>query len=82
MKAKSPKPLTPQQQRVVQYLVDGLVSKEIAFRMGVASNTIRKHQRRACAKLGAKTMDQMIAFAVYYGCVKVNINSAPSLDTP
>lgn len=82
MKAKLKRPLTSQQQRVVQCLVDGYETKAIAIHLGVALTTIRKHKRRACAKLGAKTIEQMIALAVYYDCVQVHIIEAPTLDTP
>ncbi len=66
-------PLSPQQKRILQLLVDGYTAKEIAYKMGLAATTVRKHQRRACQKLGATTQDQMIAFAVAYECVTVDI---------
>jgi DNA-binding CsgD family transcriptional regulator len=66
-------PLSPQQKRILQLLVDGYTAKEIAYKMRLAATTVRKHQRRACLKLGATTQDQMIAFAVAYECVTVDI---------
>lgn len=82
MKAKLEHPLTPQQQRVVQCLVDGYETKAIAIHLNVALTTIRKHKRRACVKLGAKTIEQMVALAVHYGCVQVHIETSSALDTP
>lgn len=74
MQEKRPvQPLSAQQKKVLQFLVDGYTSKEIAFKMGLATRSVRKHQQRASAKLGAKSQHQMIAFAVAYGFVVVDI---------
>jgi len=77
LEIKPIQPLSPQQKKVLQFLADGLSSKEIALKMGLATRSVRKHQQRASVKLGAKTQHQMMAFAVAYGFITVDIYREP-----
>jgi len=76
------KPLSPQQQRILQLLVNGYSKKEIAFQMALAPDTVVKYIRRARLKFYARTCEQMIALAVVYECITVHINLPEPLDVP
>jgi DNA-binding CsgD family transcriptional regulator len=67
--------LSPRQTAIMQALVDGKTTKEIASLMALSSVTVRKHINKAKKKLGAKTHDHAIALAVARGDVTVMIES-------
>lgn len=68
------KRLSPQQARIMQYLVNGLTVKEIASLTNLAIVTVRKYINKAKTKLGARTQDQAIARAVFRGEVDVSLS--------
>ena len=51
--------LTPQQLRVLMYLADGLLNKQIAFALGVAENTIKVHVTAILRKLECHSRTQL-----------------------
>lgn len=71
-KLTQPKPLSPRQQEVMQYLVDGKSFKEIAYLMGLKVRTVRKYLARICGKVGAKTNFQCVAIFVASGQVTLH----------
>jgi DNA-binding NarL/FixJ family response regulator len=50
--------LTPQQFRVLKYLADGLLNKQIAERLDVSEGTVRAHVTAILRKLGVSTRTQ------------------------
>lgn len=64
------KPLSPQQRRIMQYLVDGLTMKEIQVEMSIKLGTIRKYLQKVRKKTEAKSLYQCIAIVVAIGEVR------------
>ncbi len=58
---------------VLDGLVSGLVSKEIAVRTGRSKATIDAYVRLLCAKFEARSRAQLAALAVSRGTVKLEI---------
>ena len=56
--------LTLRERQVLAALAEGMTRKEIAWQLGVTERTVRLHTRRACERLGARTVEQAIAIAV------------------
>ncbi len=52
--------LTPREQEVIQYLVQGLTSKEIAERMSISPNTVKAFLRLVMVKMGVSTRSGVI----------------------
>ncbi len=59
-------PLTPQEQRVLQLLADGISNQEIANKLIVSLTTAKKHVANILAKLGAQNRTQAVALAREY----------------
>ena len=52
--------LTPAQRRVMSYLSDGLLNKQIAFEMGISEATVKAHMTAIFRKLGANNRTQAL----------------------
>ena len=52
--------LTPQQYRVLQYLHEGLLNKQIAYELGLSESTIKSHASTIFLKLGVKSRTQAV----------------------
>lgn len=52
--------LTPRERQVMDKLVDGLISKEIAFDLGVSTRTIEGHRREVLRKMGVTSAAQLV----------------------
>ena len=50
-------------------LADGLAHEEIAQRLGIGSETVRTHVRKASSRLGASTRTQAVATALRLGLI-------------
>ena len=61
--------LTLQEKNVLKYLADGLSSKMIAYRLGIAENTIANHRKNMLRKTNTKNVAQLIAFSVRKGII-------------
>jgi DNA-binding NarL/FixJ family response regulator len=59
--------LTPRELDVLRLLADGHRHEEIGQRLGIGSETVRTHLRKACARLGAATRTQAVATALRQG---------------
>lgn len=64
---ETPEPLTPREQDVLRYMVQGLSNKEIARQLGVSENTVKTHVRHILAKLNARSRVEAVAFALHQG---------------
>ena len=53
--------LTPREYEVLLLTAEGLTSKEIAHRLGIAPNTVRAHQQTARCKTDSASMPQATA---------------------
>lgn len=52
--------LTARERQVMNMLVDGLISKEIAFELGVSTRTVEGHRREVLHKLGVTSAVQLV----------------------
>lgn len=65
------KQLTPRERSVLNMLVEGSASEEIALRMAISPNTVRTHIQNILTKLQVHSRLEAAAFAVRYGLVDV-----------
>ena len=62
-------PLTDREIEVLSLLADGLRHEEIGKRLGIGSETVRTHLRKASDRLGAATRTQAVATALRQGLI-------------
>lgn len=55
--------LSPREREVLQFMADGVATRQIAHRMGISYSTVRTHVRSISAKLGAKSMVNAVVTA-------------------
>jgi DNA-binding NarL/FixJ family response regulator len=63
------KKLTQRELDVLGLLAEGLQHEEIGRRLGISSETVRTHLRKACDRLGAATRTQAVATALRLGLI-------------
>ena len=61
--------LTERELDVLRLLAEGLQHEEIGRRLGISSETVRTHLRKACDRLGASTRTQAVATALRHGYI-------------
>jgi DNA-binding NarL/FixJ family response regulator len=61
--------LTDRELEVLSLLADGLRHEEIGLRLGIGSETVRTHIRKASDRLGASTRTQAVATAFRLGLI-------------
>jgi DNA-binding NarL/FixJ family response regulator len=61
--------LTPQERKIIQLVVDGLPSKEIAEKLFISKYTVDTHRRNILKKMDAKSVSAMIRIAHAQGLV-------------
>jgi len=52
--------LTARERQVLDGVVDGLLNKQIAGRLGIVEKTVKVHRARAVAKLGARSIAELV----------------------
>ena len=67
--ADSPIHLTSREKEVIRYCCEGLLSKEIADRMGISQRTVDTHKTNIFRKLGINTTVELIRYAHKAGIV-------------
>ncbi|HEY3802651.1 MAG TPA: response regulator transcription factor [Kofleriaceae bacterium] len=61
--------LTERELEVLRLLADGLQHEAIGERLGIGSETVRTHLRKACGRLGAATRTHAVASALRAGLI-------------
>lgn len=56
--------LTPQEQKVLQLVGEGLSNRQIAEKMQVAPSTVRSHLKHLYSKLGLRSRSEAVAYAL------------------
>jgi DNA-binding NarL/FixJ family response regulator len=64
--------LTAREKEVLQMLVEGFDSKEIAERLHISSKTESNHMSSILSKLGLHSRLQALVFALRYGLVEIH----------
>ena len=60
-------PLTPREQQIVQMLIEGLSSKEIAQSLNISTFTVNNHRKRLLEKTGCRNSPELVRFAMEHG---------------
>lgn len=68
-KTKTQKPLTSPEMRVLQYMILGRSTKEIADRVGRSPETVKTHRESIMRKLGAQNAVHAVAIAYSKGLI-------------
>ena len=56
--------LTPREKQVLELIVEGLLSKQIALKLGCAEGTIKLHRSRMLDKTGSQTTGELVRIAM------------------
>jgi DNA-binding NarL/FixJ family response regulator len=75
-------PLSRRQQAVLALILEGLDERTIAERFGVRHATVRRHLRRALAKLQAGSLTEGLAKALQWGLLTNEMHPATSVAPP
>ncbi len=59
--------LTPRERQVMQFIVSGMTSKQIAEQFGLSPRTIEVHRAHLMLKMGTKSLTQLVRWAVVCG---------------
>ncbi len=62
--------LTPREREVLRGVVEGLINKEIAHRLGVSLTTVITHRKNLTDKLGTKSVAALTIYAVTHGIAR------------
>jgi LuxR family maltose regulon positive regulatory protein len=71
-------PLTPRELEILQLISQGLSNKDIAEKLVIALNTVKRHTSNIYSKLGVKSRTQAIARARELGLVPLTSRSEPN----
>ncbi len=70
--AEGVSPLSPREREVLQLLAEGLVSKQIAARLGLSVKTVETHRGRLMDKLGLRTVAELTKYAIRQGITQLD----------
>ncbi len=56
--------VTPRQHEILRLLCQGLLVKEIAFRLKISARTVEFHKRKMMENIGVKTFAELIKYAI------------------
>jgi len=59
--------LTPREREVMEFVVDGLMNKQIAARMDISEVTVKIHRGSATRKMGARSLPELVKMAQTLG---------------
>jgi len=68
--------LTPKEASVTRYIAQGMSNNAIAKRLKVSSHTVNTHRRNVMKKIGARTVCDVVLFAVETGLVDTTDRSS------
>ena len=64
--------LTEREVQVLSFVAKGMANKDIAFRLGKASGTIKMHVQNILSKLGAADRTHAVTIALERGILHLN----------
>ena len=59
--------LTPREQEVMRYIVQGMSNKRLAKQLGVSNRTIEVHRSRVMMKMGSESLPELVRMAALCG---------------
>lgn len=62
--------LSPRQHQLVRFIAEGLSTRAIAERLGIAVKTVETHRSLLMARLGAHRVADVVHFAIRYGYIE------------
>jgi DNA-binding CsgD family transcriptional regulator len=62
---------TDREREIIALCGEGLMSKEIAARLGITANTVNTHKKNIFQKLGINTTVELVQYAMKYGIIRV-----------
>ena len=69
--ARAPRRLSPRETEILQLIAEGLSTKNIAQRLGLAVNTVRVHRSNLMSKLDIHKETELVRYAVKEGIAKL-----------
>jgi FixJ family two-component response regulator len=58
------KKLTPRERQVLDFVIKGLLNKQIGSALGIHEKTIKVHRARVFQKMGVKTVAELVRMTV------------------
>lgn len=73
MTSRARRPLTPKQRRILFYLADGCLNKQIAAVMGISEAGVKKHLESLRSRYGAATRAALLRAAIENGDIRLGL---------
>jgi FixJ family two-component response regulator len=61
--------LTPREHQILEYLITGMLNKQIAYKLSIAEQTVKLHRHSICEKLGVKSVPEILRIADKAGII-------------
>ncbi|MBX5193508.1 LuxR family transcriptional regulator [Rhizobium sp. NZLR3b] len=68
--------LTPRERQVMTFVAEGLLNKQVAFRLNISEITVKAHRGKVMRKMNAKTLPDLVKMAARLGPVSGSGNFA------
>nr|WP_281424325.1 LuxR C-terminal-related transcriptional regulator [Rhizobium redzepovicii] len=59
--------LTPRERQVMKFVVEGLLNKQVAFKLNISEITVKAHRGRLMRKMNARTLPDLLYIAARLG---------------
>lgn len=59
--------LTPRERQVMKFVVEGLLNKQVAFKLNISEITVKAHRGRLMRKMNARTLPDLLYMAARLG---------------
>ncbi len=64
-------PLTPRETEILDYIAQGYLNKQIAFKLGISEQTIKNHVTSILRKLNANARTEAVVLAIKQGLISI-----------
>jgi FixJ family two-component response regulator len=66
--------LTPREQEVMEWVVSGLLNKQVGGELGISEITVKAHRGKVMHKMGADSLPDLVKMAARLGLISVQNN--------